>query len=99
MSSLDSPAGVAVNSAGEIYIADTGNQRVRAVVSAGERRPNILVTVAGNGEASFSGERAPATNATLHFPSDVAIDANGNLYLSDTDNHRVRRVDLSHQGS
>ena len=92
ISSLDSPGGVAVNSAGEIYIADTGNQRVRAVVSAGERRPNILVTVAGNGEASFSGERAPATNATLHFPSDVAIDANGNLYLSDTDNHRIRRV-------
>lgn len=95
VSSLDSPAGVAVNSAGEIYIADAGNQRVRAVVTPGERRPKALVTVAGNGESSFSGERSPASNATLHFPSDVAIAANGNVYFSDTDNHRVRRVDLS----
>ncbi|MCY4529573.1 MAG: hypothetical protein OXD46_11165, partial [Chloroflexi bacterium] len=55
VSSLDTPSGVAINSSGEIYIADAGNQRVRAVVSAGERRPKVLVTVAGNGEASFSG--------------------------------------------
>ena len=95
VSSLDSPSAVAVNSLGEVYIADTGNQRVRAIVSAGERRPKILITVAGNGEASFSGERSPATNATLHFPSDVALDTNGNIYFSDTENHRVRRVDLS----
>ncbi len=95
VSSLDSPSAVAVNSLGEVYIADTGNQRVRAIVSAGERRPKILTTKAGNGEASFSGERAPATNATLHFPSDVALGPNGNIYFSDTENHRVRRVDLS----
>ena len=92
VSSLDTPVGVAVNTLGEIYISDSGNQRVRAVVSAGERRPKILITAAGNGEASFSGERSPATNATLHFPSDVAIDFNGNIYFSDTDNHRIRRV-------
>ena len=95
VSSLDSPSAVAVNSLGEVYIADTGNQRVRAIVSAGERRPKILITVAGNGESSFSGERTPATNATLHFPSDVALDSDGNIYFSDTGNHRVRRVDLS----
>ena len=92
VSSLDSPSAVAVNSVGEIYITDTGNQRVRAVVSAGERRPKILVTVAGNGEARFSGESASATNATLHFPSDVAIDSNRNVFFSDTENHRIRRV-------
>ncbi|MDE2717953.1 MAG: NHL repeat-containing protein, partial [Chloroflexota bacterium] len=95
VSSLDSPSAVAVNSLGQVYIADTGNQRVRAVVSPGERRPKILVTVAGNGESSFSGERTSATNATLHFPSDVALDPDGNVYFSDTGNHRVRRVDLS----
>ena len=57
VSSLDSPSAVAVNySLGEVYIADTGNRRVRAIVSAGGARPKILVTVAGNGEASFSGD-------------------------------------------
>ena len=95
VSSLDSPSGVAVNSVGEIYIADTRNQRVRAVVRAGERRPQILITVAGNGEASFSGERSPATNATLHFPSDIATDSSGNVYFSDTENHRIRQVSLA----
>ena len=91
-SSLDSPSGVAVNPADEIFISDTGNQRVRAVVTPGVRRPRVLTTIAGNGEATFSGERAPASEATLHFPSDVAIDADGNIYFSDTGNHRVRRV-------
>ena len=95
VSSLNSPSAVAVNSLGEVYIADTGNRRVRAIVSVSQWRPKILVTVAGNGEASFSGEDALATSATLHFPSDVALGPNGNMYFSDTDNHRVRRVDLS----
>ena len=95
VSSLNSPSAVAVNSLGEGYIADTGNRRVRAIVSASQWRPKILVTVAGNGEASFSGEDALATSATLHFPSDVVLGPNGNMYFSDTDNHRVRRVDLS----
>ena len=95
VSSLDSPSAVAVTTAGEIYVADTGNQRVRKVAIAGERRPKILVTVAGNGEASFSGEDTPANNATLHFPSDVTIDSVGNIYFSDTANHRIRRVSRS----
>ncbi len=93
LSSLDSPSGVDVNSDGEIFISDTDNNRVRALVFPGERRISILVTVAGNGERSFSGEQAPAANATLHFPSDVAIDSDGNIYFSDTANHRVRRID------
>ena len=93
LSSLDSPSGVDVNSDGEIFISDTDNNRVRALVFPGERRISILVTVAGNGERSFSGEQAPAENATLHFPSDVAIDSDGNIYFSDTANHRVRRID------
>ena len=93
LSSLDSPSGVAVNSDREIFISDTDNQRVRAVVFPDDRRTSILVTIAGNGETSFSGEQALATDATLHFPSDVAIDSDGNVYFSDTANHRVRRVD------
>ena len=93
LSSLDSPSGVAVNADREIFISDTDNQRVRAIVFPDNRRTSILVTIAGNGEESFSGERAPAADATLHFPSDVAIDSDGNIYFSDTANHRVRRVD------
>ena len=95
VSSLDSPRGVAVNSVGDIFISDTGNRQVRAVVRPSEQRARILVTVAGNGEVNYSGEDAPAAEATLHFPSDVAIDADRNVYFSDTGNHRVRRVDRS----
>ncbi len=95
VSSLDSPSGVAINSSGEVFISDTGNRRVRATVRPGEQRAKILVTVAGNGEATFAGENTPASEAALRFPSDVAIHAEDIIYFSDTGNHRVRRVNRS----
>jgi len=70
-----------------LYIADTGNNRVRRVAPDG-----TITTVAGNGSAGFSGDGGPATQAALNAPSGVAVDPGGNLYIADTANHRVRRV-------
>ncbi len=84
--SLKGPAGVAVDSAGNLYIADTGNARVREV-SGG-----IITTVAGSGVGGFSGDGGPATEASLNSAPGVAVDAAGNLYIADFGNNRVREV-------
>jgi uncharacterized protein (TIGR03437 family) len=85
---LDTPLGVAVDGNSNLYIADTGNQRIRKVFPNG-----IIGTVAGNGNASFFGDGGPATQAALHNPRAVAADENGNLYIADTLAYRVRKVD------
>jgi len=85
---LDRPAGVAVDSHGNIYIADTHNNRVREVVASSGN----IVTVAGTGVAGFSGDGAAATVATLNYPTAVAVDSNGNVYIADTNNHRIREI-------
>lgn len=85
---LKSPAGLAFDSAGNLYIADQGNHRVRKVTSNG-----IISTVAGNGTAAFSGDGGSATAASLNRPMSVAVDSQGNLYIADTLNNRIRRVD------
>jgi uncharacterized protein (TIGR03437 family) len=85
--SLYSPAGVAADSAGNLYIADSGNSRIRKV-SGG-----AITTVAGSGAAldgGFSGDNGPATSAQLYWPNGVAVDSAGNLYIADTYNSRVR---------
>lgn len=79
--------GIAVDGAGNLYIADAHNQRIRKVTPAG-----IISTVAGNGQTGFSGDGGVATSARLNYPSDVAVDATGNLYILDTFNVRVRKV-------
>jgi sugar lactone lactonase YvrE len=83
---LDSPAGVAVDGAGNIYIADTHNHRIRKV-SGG-----TITTIAGTGIAGFSGDNGSAVSATLNNPTALALDSNGNLYITDTDNHRIRKI-------
>jgi serine/threonine-protein kinase len=85
---LDTPARVAVDPAGNLYIADSYNNRVRRVDTNGR-----ITTVAGNGQAGFSGDNGPATQAQLSNPYGVAVDAAGNLYVADCDNNRIRRVD------
>jgi hypothetical protein len=84
---LNSPGSIAVDSAFNLYIADTYNQRIREVLSNGA----IIATVAGNGTAGYSGE-GPATTVQLNYPEGVAVDAAGNLYIADTNNNRIRKV-------
>jgi sugar lactone lactonase YvrE len=80
------PQAVAVDPSGNVYIADTGNFRIRKV-SGG-----TITTIAGDGEQIYSGDGGPATSAGLDTPTGVAVDANGNLYIADSHNQRVREV-------
>ena len=86
---LNFPTRALLDSAGNLYIADTNNNRVRKVVSG------IITTVAGNGAADFSGENGPAIGASLSSPWGVAVDTAGNIYIPDSGNNRLRRVDSS----
>ncbi len=86
-SSINSPQRVAVAKDGSIYFSDTGNHRVRRVLPNGN-----VETVAGNGTAGFSGDGGAAPNARLYNPTGVAVDSGGNLFIADTNNHRIRHV-------
>jgi hypothetical protein len=88
--SLRSPLGVSVDASGNIYIADTDNNRIRKVDISG-----TISTLAGNGTPTFAGDNGPATSASLNFPVGVSVDTSGNIYIADTDNHRIRKVDIS----
>ncbi|TXH69131.1 MAG: hypothetical protein E6Q88_09445, partial [Lysobacteraceae bacterium] len=80
-------AGIAVDGAGNLYIADKQNHRVRKVAPNG-----VISTVAGNGTGGFLGDGGQARNARVNLPSDVATDADGNLYIIDAGNARIRKV-------
>ena len=87
---LGAPQGVAVDAAGNLFIADAGNNRIRKVDSSGN-----ISTVAGTGEAGFSGDGGPAVDAQLRYPTDVEVDGAGNLFFSEFFDHRIRKVDSS----
>ena len=84
---LNSPTGLAVDPQGNLYIADTGNQRIRLIGQDG-----IIRTIAGTGAAGFDGDGGAALTAVLNAPTGLAVDAAGNIWIADTGNNRIRKL-------
>jgi uncharacterized protein (TIGR03437 family) len=84
---LSGPQGVAVDASGNVYVADTQNARILKVTPGGSAS-----TYAGNGSPGYGGDNGAATSAQIYTPTGVAVDAKGNLYIADYQNHRVRKV-------
>jgi sugar lactone lactonase YvrE len=84
---LNAPQAIALDGAGNLYIADSGNNRVRRVGLAG-----IVTTVAGNGISGYSGDGAAAVNSEIANPTGLAFDQNGNVYIADNGNNAIRRI-------
>jgi hypothetical protein len=87
---LQLPFVVATDGAGNLYIADDINERIRKVNSSG-----IITTIAGNGGAGYTGDGGPATNATFQYPRSVAADGSGNIYVGDNLNYVLRKINSS----
>ena len=85
---LNYPTGIAVDAEGNLFIVDYNNNRIREVVKA----TGAIMTVAGNGGAGYNGDNIVATDAALYHPVGVAIDAEGNLFIADQWNNRIREV-------
>ena len=85
--SFNTPIGVAVDTKGNLYIADVLNRRIRKIDATG-----TITTVAGNGAAADAGEGGPATSASLSIPVRVVVDSTGNLYIADQGAHKIKKV-------
>jgi hypothetical protein len=92
MAELNAPSGVAVDLVGDLYIADTENNRVRKVVNPTQINVDTISTAAGTGVSGFGGDGGPATRAELNRPSGIAVDGQGDIFIADTGNNRVREV-------
>jgi len=88
---LDMPVGVAVDSSGNVYIADSGNNVVREVTVA----DGYINTVVGNGYADYFGDNIPALSSSLNHPLGIFLDGNGHIFIADQLNQRIRKVDLT----
>jgi hypothetical protein len=87
---LNDPTGVVADPAGNLYIADAGDNRIREVQTNG-----VIITVAGTGKQGYSGHGGSATNALLYHPSGVGLDSTGNLFVADSFNNVVRKLALA----
>ena len=101
---LNQPQGITIDNEGNLYLADSGNHRIRKIDNYG-----IITTIAGDGsteiigtsitgpiyEGTYGGDGEPATTAQLNYPTDIAIDSLNNLYITDTNNNRLRKIDTS----
>lgn len=81
-----SPSGIVEDSNGNVYVSDTFNHRIRRISNG------IITTIAGNGKPGFSGDGGPAVSASLNNPAGLTLAANGDLYVADTNNNRVRKI-------
>ena len=91
LATLKAPRGVTLDAAGNIYIADTGNNVIRRITAA----TGVITTIAGNGSAAFAGDGGAATLASLNAPTRVVVDAAGDLYITDAGNNRIRFVSFA----
>jgi sugar lactone lactonase YvrE len=87
--SLSTPVGIAIDKEGHILIVEQSSRRIRRVHS----QTGIITTIAGSGKTGFSGDGGAATEAAFDVPFDIAVDRKGNLYIADTGNNRIRKVD------
>ena len=86
LAQINFPQGIAVDNSGNIYFADTYNNRIRKITNG------IITTIAGTGGSNFTGDNYPAINAQLNGPYGVAVDNSGNIYIADTTNNRIRKI-------
>ncbi|MBL8024748.1 MAG: hypothetical protein JNK54_10815, partial [Elusimicrobia bacterium] len=98
---INTPFGVRVDAWGNVYIADSGNHRIRFIPKSGgtyfgqAMTASFIYTIAGNGTGGYLGDNVSATSTKLYNPSYVSVDVAGNVVISDTDNHRIRFVPKS----
>jgi len=87
---INNPRGVTVDSKGNLYISDTANNRIRKVDTSGN-----ISTLAGNGNAAYSGDGAASTSSEINFPYQITVDASDNIYFADKSNHVIRKIDVN----
>jgi sugar lactone lactonase YvrE len=85
---LNLPTALALDASNNLYLADTGNHRIRKITAT----TGMITTIAGTGTQGFSGDTGPATSAAIDSPTGLALDVSNNLYLADTHNHRIRKI-------